>query len=120
MHPKVFFGRLAFAALANAIVLSGAHADDALLGKDLVTPAGGQPICTDLDSLKEFLMAGIKQDRQWIQQVDGCAMLKGGLKVVVLEDLPSETEIMHVVKIRAFNARGSGIGYTISIGLRPK
>ncbi len=68
----------------------------------------------------EYLMAGLKQDKQWSQQVTGCGMLKGGLKVVVLEDLPSDSKIAHVVKIRVFNARGSRVGYTLSLGLQPK
>jgi hypothetical protein len=108
------------AALVAGLCASPVFADESLLGQEFVTPPAGQPMCVDPDDLLEYLMAGIKQDNQWAQQVKGCGMLKGGLKVVVIEDLPSDSDISHVVKIRVFNAKGSGVGYTLSLGLRPR
>jgi hypothetical protein len=108
------------AALIAGLGGSPVSADESLLGKEFITPPEGQPICLEPGDLYEYLMAGLKKDKQWSQQVTGCTMLKGGLKVIVLDDLPSDSEIAHVVKIRAFSAKGSGVGYTLSVGLKPK
>ena len=108
------------AALAAELRGSYTSADEPLLAGEYLTPSEGQPICVKPEDLTEYLMAGFKQDSQWIQQIKGCGMLKGGLKVVVLEDFPSDSELAHVVKIRAFGTTGSAIGYTISLGLQPK
>jgi hypothetical protein len=107
-------------ALIAALCGSPVSADESLLGNEFITPSVGQPICVEPGDLMEYLMAGIKQDNQWAQQVSGCGMLKGGLKIVILEDLPSDSEIAHVVKIRVFSAQGSAVGYTLSLGLLPK
>ena len=108
------------AALTLLLVASSARANDVLIGKDLVTGPHGQPICTEKDQLQEYFMAVIKQDQQWIKQLSSCGMLKASLKVAVIEEYPSDSDIGHVVKIRAFGARGSAVGYTLSLGLTPK
>ena len=109
------------AALIVGLCGSTVSADERLLGKEFTTPSHGQPMCADQESLFEYMLAAVNQDNQWAQQVKGCTMLKAGLKVVVLEDVPSDSEIAHVVKIRVFIARGSSaVGYTLSVGLQPK
>ena len=108
------------ASFGAVCIVSAAVADDALLGKDLKTPPTGQPFCTDRDELKEFMIAGLKGDTEWAGQLQSCAMIAGGKKIAVLEDYPSDTELGHVVKVRAFGTSGSLVGYTISLGLVPR
>src|SRR3954451_8189632 len=93
---------------------SPALADDALAGQEMLTSPHGQPLCDDEAALREYLAAMLNQDREAMEQVDGCAMLKPGLRVAVLEDVPSDSTLGHVVKIRAFGPYSSIVGYTLS------
>ena len=109
--------------LALAVFLGTANpalADVALAGREMLTSPHGQPLCDDEAALRAYLTAMLNQDREAMERIDGCAMLKAGLRVDVLEDMPSEAKLAHVVKIRAFDPRSSVVGYTLSFGLQPK
>ena len=99
---------------------SPALADVALAGREMLTSPHGQPVCDGEAALREYLAAMLNQDREAMEQVDGCAMLRPGLRVAVLEDVPSEAKLSHIVKIRAFGPHSSVVGYTLSFGLQPK
>ena len=99
---------------------SPALADVALAWREMLTSPHGQPVCDDEAALREYLAAMLNQDREAMEQVDGCAMLRPGLRVAVLEDVPSDSPLGHVVKIRAFGSHSSVVGYTLSFGLQPK
>lgn len=89
---------------------------------DLFT-TDGMPVCDSPEHLREFLMAGLQRDERWIHELaENCPTVNGGLKAVIIEDLPSDTDAMHVVKIRVFSPRGKGsaTGYAVNIGLRDK
>ena len=110
-------------ALVPALVLAAAipaHADDMLAGKDMLTSPHGQPLCDDQDALHDYLAAMINQDIEAMKRVDGCAMLKPGLPVRVLEDVPSGSGLGHVVRLEAIRPGERAVGYTVSFGLQPK
>ncbi len=107
-------------ALSTMIAAGPAVADDPLIGKNLVTPSTGQPFCTEQSELQEFMLAMLQKDIAWMKALQSCRIIKAGLKVAVIEDLPSDSDIGHVVKIRAFGSGGSLVGYTLSIGLTAK
>lgn len=94
-------------AAASLVVLAGiAHAE--------TTPPEGAPFCSDKDHLQEFLLAAMKHDKQWLDQLDDCAMIKGGLKYEVIEPGDGQKG-MHVDKVRVFGTGGSAVGYTFVI-----
>ncbi len=97
--------RLAIAA-ALIILAAAAHAE--------TTPPEGAPFCSDKDKLQEYLMAAMKQDQQWLDSLDGCAMLKGGLKLGIIE-AGDPVAGMHVDKVRVFGSGGSAVGYMMTI-----
>jgi hypothetical protein len=99
--------------------VSPALADDALAGKEMRTSPHGQPLCDDEAALRGYLAAMLNQDSEAMEQVGGCGMLKPGLRVVVLEDVPSNSTLAHIVKIRVFGSHGSAVGYTLNFGLQP-
>ena len=78
------------------------------------TASTGQPLCTTPDGLHEYLLAMINKDRDWLNQVEGCAMVKGGLRMEVIEK-GDATGRMHIDRVRIFGAKGSGVGYTMNI-----
>jgi hypothetical protein len=112
----------AFAALLGVGAPAFADDDDKpLAGGTFAASPHGQPLCNAPSDLKEYLIAAVKRDQQWLDQVDSCFMLKAGIKIVVLEDLPSDSDIMHIVKVRAFGTKkGSVTGYTLNVGLVEK
>ena len=92
------------------------------IGDQLVTSSGGAPICADQEELQEYLLAAIKQDERWMKSLRSCFLAKEGLDVVVLENLPSDTDIGNFVKVRLFSpiGRSSVVGYTVSFSLEKK
>ncbi|GJE42379.1 hypothetical protein [Methylobacterium soli] len=102
------------------VALSPATADDGLAGKEMLTSPHGQPLCDDEATLREYLSAMLKKDQEAMEQIDGCAMLRPGLRVAVLEDVASSGKLAHVVRIRAFGHDSSVVGYTLSFGLQPR
>jgi len=96
-----------------------AFADDQiLLGKDVVTSPNGQPFCDTSENLQEYVLAAFKGDSEWIATLKAhCTTLKGGIKIRVIEDIPSDSPIGHVVKIRLIVKNISALGYTLSVGL---
>src|SRR4051794_9769152 len=108
---------------ALAVFLAAANpalADDALAGREMLTSPHGQPLCDDEAALREYLAAMLNQDKEAMEQIEGCAMLKPGLRVAVLGDVPSDSKLAHIVKIRVFGPNSSAVGYTLSFGLQPK
>ncbi|WP_336492903.1 hypothetical protein [Methylobacterium nigriterrae] len=108
---------------ALAVFLTAANpalADDALAGREMLTSPHGQPLCDDEAALRGYLAAMLNQDKEAMKQVAGCAMLKPGLRVVVLQDVPSASKLAHIVRIRAFGQHSSAVGYTLSFGLQTK
>jgi hypothetical protein len=88
-------------------------------GERLTSPYG-QPLCAYEDVLHDYLAAMVNQDTEAMEQNLDCKMLKPGVRVRVLEDVPSESIIGHTVKIEAFGPDGSVTGYSLSLGLQPK
>ncbi len=78
------------------------------------TAATGQPLCTTVDGLHEYILALIKKDKGWLGSVEGCAMVKGGLRMEVI-DKGDATSGMHVDKVRVFGPKGSATGYTMNV-----
>jgi hypothetical protein len=79
----------------------------------------GMPVCDSPDHLREFLLAAVQHDERWIRELkQDCPSVIGGAKVTIIEDLPSESDIAHVVRIRVFGLKaGSATGYTLNIAL---
>lgn len=103
-----------------SLAASGAFAasTESFVGKSLKTPPSGQPFCAERERLREYLMAMLSGDKKWAMQVDGCAMISPGLKVVVLDEEAAEADApFRVLQVRAFGTKGSMVGYTISVGL---
>jgi hypothetical protein len=78
------------------------------------------PLCDTPEHLKEYLLAAFKHDERWVHELaDACPTINGGLKAAIIEDLPSESSVMHVVKVRVFSPyeKGSATGYTVNLGL---
>lgn len=80
-----------------------------------VTPPQGAPFCIDKDHLQEFLVAMLKQDSDWLKQLLDCALLKGGLRIGIIEELPSESALGHVSKVRVIFHGSSVVGYMLFI-----
>lgn len=99
-----------------ALVAAGLLAAEPVLAVETVTTAG-QPFCADQDELKEILLALIKQDMEWVRTLKTCILAKPGIKVVTIENLPSDSEIGHVAKVRLIpqGSRNSFVAYTIVI-----
>lgn len=105
------------AIFASALALSAtltAHAEE-------LQTSPGQPFCLQMDQLQEYLLAMIKKDERWMNELD-CYPIVGGAKVVIIEDYPSDTPVMHIVKVRLFSPQGQGsvVGYTLNIGIEQK
>lgn len=76
----------------------------------------GQPLCSDMDELREFILAALKKDREWMTHLKTCRILKAGLRLVVIEEFEGAADsIMHVVKVRAIGGTSSLVGYTLKI-----
>ena len=112
---------LATAALLVTVLTGNAHADADMVGQKLTVSTGGQPFCTELENLKEFMMAALLKDDEQLGAIlkEGqCTMLKKGTSIAVLEDMPTEDEDgpFHGIKVRAMNKKVSLVGFTLSIG----
>ena len=57
---------------------------------------------------------GRGRSQRWIREKD-CAVLRAGLKMAIIEDFPSDSELGHVAKVRVFFAGTSAVGYAILI-----
>jgi hypothetical protein len=103
--------------LSSAIVLVLCVFVDAFAGE--VTTSPGQPLCDTPEHLQEWILAAVQHDDRWIKELSrSCTSAAGGSKIVIIEDLPSDSDIGHVVKVRVFGkTSGSVVGYTVSIGL---
>jgi hypothetical protein len=80
----------------------------------------GMPVCDTPEHLKEYLLAAVNRDQQWARELgEDCPTVKGGLKAVIIEDLPSDSDVLHVIKIRVFSpyGKGSATGYAVNVGL---
>ena len=111
-------------AVALMLAMScGAHAGGpSYAGKTFSSPAG-MPFCTNEQSLAMYMAFGLKGDAEAMKAISDCGSFKGGLKVTVLEDFASESDIGHVVKVRVFSplyAGKSSDGYTLSLAFDPQ
>jgi hypothetical protein len=101
-------GVLAFLALSSPVKAG-----------DLYTTPG-MPLCDTPEHLKEFLLAAIQHDERWAQELAAdCPTVNVGLKAAIIEELPSDSDVLHVVKIRIFSPyrKGSATGYAVNVGL---
>lgn len=96
-----------------------AHAEDDLIGKDVVTSDAGAPFCTDRAQLQEYMMALLQHDDKWRSSLDSCMFVKNGVKFAVIEEYPG-SDIGHVVKGRLIAGSSSMLGYTLNLGLKTK
>ena len=77
------------------------------------TPPDGAPFCTNRDELQEYVLAARKNDAQWMAQLKSCALVKGGLKIAVI-DAGESVKGTHVDKVRIFDNGESMVGYTLT------
>ena len=81
--------------------------------------SAGQPFCTKVEELQEFLLAAMQHDQRWLQSLHSCLPAPAGTKVAIIEHLPSDSEIGHVVRVRIITKSGaSAVGYTLNLGLK--
>ena len=110
-------------AAAVLALMTAAHAEP-MVGKKLAAGSDGQPICvSDMDDLKEFMMAALTNDKAQLGAIlkEGkCTMLKRGTAIAVLEDFGDTENEMHAIKIRAMANGKSVVGYSLSIGMDPR
>ena len=92
------------------VLMSGA----ARAGQDVV-PEGGAPFCVEQDHLQEYLLAALQHDDAWTKQLDDCGILKAGTRIGVIEELPSQSTIGHVSKVRVIAKGVSAVGYILLI-----
>lgn len=98
--------------------LGAALADDKpLIGKTMKPPGTGQPLCTTQSALQEFMIAAVTANKDWLNQLKGCVMVPPSATIFIIDDLPSESEIGHFVKVRAVLKGRSVVGFTVSLGL---
>ena len=114
MRPSMFTDILSALSIIALflMVMVGAPAADAA---DIKAQAG-QPLCQQLDQLHEYLLALIQRNADEMHRLD-CGGLPQGTRLTILEDLPSESEIGHVARVRAFILGGGGsiVGYTLIV-----
>jgi len=63
------------------------------------------------------MIAMLKQDSEWMAQLSDCGVLKGGLKIGIIEELPSESTLGHVSKVRVIFHGSSVVGYMLFLNL---
>ena len=82
-----------------------------------VKAQAGQPFCQDVDDFKPYILALLQKNIDEAQRYS-CGGLARGNRLVILEELPSESEIGHLARVRAYILGGGGsiIGYTLMIG----
>ena len=100
----------------------------ALLAASLSLPAAaspattldGLPVCDSPENLRAFTTAVMQKDAAaQLDLVYSCFIMAGGETVDVIEELPSDSPVARVVKIRITSRqRGAAEGYTLNIGLR--
>lgn len=81
------------------------------------TGPNGMMFCQQQDHLQEFFLALVKQDKEWIAQLDDCIVLKPNLKMSVIQEMPSDTKLGHVDKVRVFARGSSFVGYAVILNL---
>ena len=76
----------------------------------------GQPFCQRLEDLQPYVMALLEKNLDEMHRYD-CGGLPRGIRLVILENLPSETDAGHVAHVRAYLLGGGGSisGYTLVI-----
>jgi hypothetical protein len=92
-------------AMAGMLISGAAHA-----GQDVV-PDGGAPFCVEQDHLQEYILAALQHDDAWIKQLNDCSMLKAGTRIGVIEELPSQSTLGHISKVREISRGVSAVGY---------
>ena len=92
--------------LATGLICGAADAGD-------VTPPRGAPFCIEQDHLQEYLLAMLKHDHDWMAQLPDCLFFRGGIRIGLSEELPSESAIGHVSKVRVMFRGKSVVGYML-------
>lgn len=92
--------------------------DAPLIGKIFNVGPSGQPFCDSVDDLQEYMVAALSGNSSWVGKVKHCVLLGPGPKMFVIDDLPSDSAIGHVVKVRVIFKGQSAVGYTLSLGLQ--
>ncbi|MBY6239839.1 hypothetical protein [Methylosinus sp. Sm6] len=82
------------------------------------TPEIGMPFCFERDTLQEFMMAMLKKDTAWLNRLKGCVVLNGGVRIGVIEDFESSSELGHVVKVRVLEKNADLVGYGIWLNMK--
>ena len=106
---KIYIGKLWSVPLFTALVVFSfnVHATE-------IKAQAGQPFCQQFDDLQPYLMALIQKNIDEAHRYD-CGGLTKGTRLSILEDIPSQSEIGHVARVRAFLLGGGGslVGYTL-------
>lgn len=112
--------RIRSLAVAVALASAALPAGSGLALADTVT-SEGQPFCTDEAELQQFILAMLKQDPTWMKALRTCMAVQGGAKIAVIEHLPSDSDIGHVIRARLFSPSGrSFVGYTLNLGIKER
>lgn len=106
---KAFRAAVAFLALAFLSSAAKAAGD--------VTPPNGAPFCIEQDHLQEYMMAMLKHDDEWMKQLRDCVVLRGGVRIGVIEEMPG-SELGHVSKVRVISNGSSVVGYILVLDLQ--
>ncbi len=73
----------------------------------------GQPFCTTSQSLHEYLLALARRHGDQLFEVEGCALLRGGIEIEVVEK-GGVVGGMHVDKVRITGLSASSTGWTLN------
>ena len=76
----------------------------------------GQPFCQRFEDLQPYLIALIQKNPEEAHRYD-CGGLPKGSRLVVLDDIPSDSPLGHPSHVRAYILGGGGslVGYTLVI-----
>jgi hypothetical protein len=114
-----------FVATAASLLLLSSAAAEPMFGKKLMVGPDGSPFCTELENLREYIVAAMTNDVHGIKALHKdklCFMLKHGIPISVLEDLGDTDSDLHGLKVRAIipTTSTSLVGYTLTVGMRER
>jgi hypothetical protein len=107
MVRRHFVGRCLLASFLAAFASGSAGASE-------IKAQAGQPFCQRLEDLQDYIIALLQHNADEAQRLD-CGGLPSGARLVILEDLPTESQVGHAARVRAFILGGGGslVGYTL-------
>jgi hypothetical protein len=113
--------RRLFTTAAIAVAMITSAQAESLIAQKLKTGSEGQPLCANIDKLKEYMLAALVNDAvalRAIHKEGDCSMVKAGVAVSVLEEFTANSDTLYPVKIRVMNQKGgSVVGYSMNVGL---